>query len=108
MWSRRWGGDGLGIRGRGREDHSACFKRLVLRVVGGMTVAIVNDNFKEIERRYSVQACGIDTQLSRVRAPFVMRIDAAVLTEMVLCGAGIETVSGNILSSVNHPKAALG
>ena len=77
----------------------------MLGIVGRVALAVVEDHFAKIEGRNAFQAGDVDAELIRVRAAFVVRVDAADTAEMMLSGARVEPVGGEFVLPARDPQA---
>ena len=77
---------------RGRKGQRSGDISPVLRIVRGVTIAIVDHNLTEIEGRNPFEARNIDAKLVGVRSALVVSVDAAVAAEMMLGGLCVEAV----------------
>ena len=82
------------------EAQGAGNKAAMFGIVGRVALAVVNRQFTEIEGRDAVQAGSVDAQLIGVRAALVVGVDAAGLAEMMLGGAGVEAVGGELVRAL--------
>jgi len=78
------------------------------RIVGGMPITVVDDDLREIERRYALQAGDIDAELVRVRAALVVGVDAADRAEMMLGGLCVEAIGGELAFALGDPEISRG
>ena len=57
-----------------------------------MAVAVKDNDLREVERGNALKTGSIDSELVGVRSALVVGVNAAITTEMVLSGSGIEEV----------------
>ena len=65
---------------------------LMLRIVGRMPVAVIDRHCRKIERRDAVKTGNVDAELGRVRAPLMVRIDAADTAKIMFGDAAVELI----------------
>lgn len=73
-------------------------------IITWVALAVVDDDFLEVEGRHALQASNIDAELVRVRAPLVMRVDPADGAEMVLGGHGVEAIGCELVLARRDPE----
>ena len=76
----------------------------MLGIIGWVPMSIMDDELAEIERRNAFEAGSVDPELVGVRAPLVMRVDAADRTEMVFRGIRVEAIRREIVFTLQDPE----
>lgn len=62
-----------------------------------MTIAVIHWDFRKVERRHSFKTGDVYSDLTGVRAAFVMRVYSTDRAEMMFSDTGVEPVAGEFV-----------
>jgi len=73
-------------------------------IVGRVPIAVVDNDLGKIEGRHALQASHVHPELVRVRAAFVVSVNAANRAEMMLRGLRVEPVFRELFLALRDPE----